>query len=265
NKEAAQRVRISHLLEHSGGIADPFDSPKLTNSHNYRLQSDYFETFADKPLAFEPGARHEYSNGGYIVLAAIVERISGQKFTEYLQANVFEPAGMKHTGLTTATEKLPVSVPHAITVAADPLGLKGPQPKAASKPAEDGVGMGGWTSTTADLFRFARALRTYKLLDETHTRDVTTGKIQFMPKPMNVKYCYGFYEVPVSGDRLIGHSGGGGDLGVGAEVEMLWDGDYTIVILSNTGLEEARRNAHVIARFLAAQNKTKTISTAGRN
>jgi CubicO group peptidase (beta-lactamase class C family) len=253
NKTAASKVEIRHLLEHSGGIGDPFDSPKLTNSPNYKMQSDWFETFAEKPLAFEPGARHEYSNGGYIVLAAIVEKVSGQKFTQYLKKHIFEPAGMQHTGLTTACEKLPVSVGHAITVANDPLGLNGPQPKKSSEVAEDGAGMGGWTSTAEDLFKFTRALRTHKLLDQAHTSDITSGKINFIPPPMNVRYCYGFYEMPIAGDRLVGHSGGGGDLGIGAEVEMLWNTDYTIIILSNAGIEEARRATHTIARFLASQ------------
>ena len=254
NKEAAAKVQIQHLLAHTGGLGDPFDSPKLANSKNYRHQSDWFETFAEKPLAFEPGARHEYSNGGFIVLAAIVEKITGQLFTEYLKEHVFVPAGMDSTGLTTATRKLPVSVPHAVTVLEDPLGVNGPQPKAEEKEGEDGVGMGGWTSTTMDLFRFARAVRTNKLLSDSNTVDITTGKVSFIPAPMNVKYCYGFYEMPVGKDRMVGHSGGGGDLGMGAEVEVLWDSGYTIVLLSNHGLEPARRVTHTLARFLAGQN-----------
>lgn len=259
NPEAAGKIQIRHLLAHTAGVGDPFASPKLVNRTNYQRQSDWFETFAHKPLAFEPGARHEYSNGGYIVLAAIVEQLSGLSFTEYLRKNIFAPAGMRHTGLTTATEKLPVSVPHAVTIVEDPLGLNGPQPKAAEKTAEDGVGMGGWTSTTHDLFKFARALRSNKLLTEANTREITTGKVAFLPPPMDVKYCYGFYEMPVGGDRLVGHSGGGGDLGVGAEVEMLWNSDYTIVLLSNQGLESARFNTHSIARFLASQQQAAKV------
>jgi CubicO group peptidase (beta-lactamase class C family) len=265
NEEAAGKVQVRHLLEHSAGVADPFDSPKIANSANYKWQSDWFETFADKPLAFEPGARHEYSNGGYVVLAAIVEKLSGQKFTEYVQNNIFARAGMNQTGRSTASETLAVSVPHAVNIVTDPLGLEGPQPKKATAEAEDGVGMGGWTSTGEDLFKFVRALRSHKLLDETHTREITTGKIAFMPAPMNVKYCYGFYEMPVGGDRLVGHSGGGGDLGMGAEVETLWNSDYTIIVLSNIGLEEARRTTHTIARFLATQNEHLDRQTAGGN
>jgi D-alanyl-D-alanine carboxypeptidase len=255
NKEAAKKVQIRHLLAHTAGLGDPFDSPKLANSKNYKLQSDWFETFAEKPLAFEPGDHHEYSNGGFIVLAAIVEKISGVTFKEYLMKNVFGPAGMRQTGLTTASESLPVSVAHAVTVVEDPLGLRGPQPKASDKGAEDGVGMGGWTSTTGDLFRFARAVRSSKLVDEAHTREITTGKVAFIPPPMDVKYCYGFYEMPIGQDRMVGHSGGGGDLGMGAEVEMLWNSEHTIIVLSNHGLEEARRTAHDIARFLVFQRE----------
>jgi D-alanyl-D-alanine carboxypeptidase len=260
NREAARKIQIHHLLEHTSGLGDPFDSPKMANSKNYKRQSDWFETFADKPLAFEPGARHEYSNGGYIVLAAIVEKLSGQAFPEYLKEKVFKPAGMRHTGSSTSSENLPVSVPHAITIAEDPLGLKGFQPKASEKQAKDGVGMGGWTSTTRDLFNFARALRTSKLLPTLSVDEITTGKVSVFPPPMDVKYGYGFYEMPMKGDRMVGHSGGGGDLGMGAEVEMLWKSGYTIIVLSNHGLDEARYITHTVARFLASQEQLNSIN-----
>jgi D-alanyl-D-alanine carboxypeptidase len=265
NREAACKVQVRHLLAHTGGLGDPFDSPKLARSRNYTRQSDWFETFADKPLAFEPGERHEYSNGGYIVLAAIIEKISGMTFSEYVRKNIFEPAGMRHTGLTTASSRLPVSVPHAVTVLEDPLGLKGPQPKSADKEPKDGAGMGGWTSTTDDLFKFARALRTNKLLDATTTADITSGKVAYIPPPMDVKYCYGFYEMPLGQDRMVGHSGGGGDSGVGAEVEILWNSEYTIVVLSNHGLEEARRTTHDIARFLVFQEEHRGSLTSAND
>jgi hypothetical protein len=63
-------------------------------------------------------------------------------------------------------------------------------------------------------------------------------------------------------DRLVGHSGGGPDFGSASEVEMLWDGDYTIVVLGNHGLEQVRGIAHSIGRFLAeaAREEHKTAS-----
>jgi hypothetical protein len=62
------------------------------------------------------------------------------------------------------------------------------------------------------------------------------------------------------GDRMVGHSGGGGDLAVAGELEMLWDSGYTVAILSNYDLEETRRLAMDILRFL----KSQQTATAGQ-
>src|SRR6185503_11656900 len=110
-----------------------------------------------------------------------------------------------------------------------------------------------------------RALRTNRLLDAATTADITAGKVAFMPPPMDVKYCYGFYEMPLGQDRMVGHSGGGGDSGVGAEVEILWNSEYTIVVLSNHGLEEARRTTHDIARFLVFQQEHRSGLTSAND
>lgn len=250
----AKNVTVHQLLTHTGGLGDPFDSHLMTNSASFKKQSDWFATFAQKPLIFTPGERHEYSNGGYIVLAAIVEKLSGQLFVDYVRENIFKPAGMVETGLT--KESAPMAIGHTIDLIADPLGLNGPQREEGAK-MEDGVGMGGWTSSTSDLFKFARALRNGKLLSPALVNESGTGKAMVF-EHMKVKYGYGFYEIPMGGDRLVGHSGGGPDFGSASEVEMLWDKDYTLVMLGNHGLEQVRGLTHMIARFLAAPEETKT-------
>lgn len=51
--------------------------------------------FRDKPLKFPPGVELSYSNSGYILLAAIIEHISGMRYEEFLQKNIFEPLAIK--------------------------------------------------------------------------------------------------------------------------------------------------------------------------
>jgi CubicO group peptidase (beta-lactamase class C family) len=184
------------------------------------------------------------------VLAAIVEELSGQTFTDYLCNSVFQRAGMRDTGCA-GPETDNIAAPHRRRMLLDPLGI---EPRIVDKTPEfkrTGAGMGGWQTTTADLFRFARAVRTNALLSKATTEKVTTGKASVMGE--RVKYGYGFYDVEAKGDRMVGHSGGGGDMAVAAEVEMLWDSGYTVVILSNYDLEETRRLAFDIHRFLRAQ------------
>ena len=66
-----EKITVRHLLTHTGGIGDPFESPR---AHGFepKRESDWFPLFADQPLASKPGAKHEYSNGGYVALAAII-------------------------------------------------------------------------------------------------------------------------------------------------------------------------------------------------
>jgi D-alanyl-D-alanine carboxypeptidase len=83
--EAARRITIDDLLTHRSGIVDYFEAlerlEKIRSSQN--PQRDYLSVFANEPLRFTPGERFEYSNSNYILLGAIVERISGQLFGDF--------------------------------------------------------------------------------------------------------------------------------------------------------------------------------------
>ena len=260
NREAASSVTIHHLLTHSGGVADPFESPEFKSGFKAVRQSDWFPLFAMKPLQFKPGARHDYSNGGYVVLAAIIEKLSGQSFADYLCEHVFRPAQMTGTGcLAKQNEATTIAAPHRRRMLDDPLGIEPRRVNATSEFNHAAAGMGGWQTTTEDLFRFARAVRTSGLLSAATTAKVTTGKVSVFGN--RVKYGYGFYDIEAKGDRMVGHSGGGGDLAVAGEVEMLWDSGYTVVILSNYDLEETRRLALDILRFLRGQHISDSTKT----
>ena len=86
------------LFEHAYGMADreskrPND---LETSFNLTL-ADYFELFKNEPLQFAPGTREQYSNAGYIVLGLLIERLSGEKYYDYVRRHILEPAGMTRT------------------------------------------------------------------------------------------------------------------------------------------------------------------------
>jgi CubicO group peptidase (beta-lactamase class C family) len=96
NAETREKVTVRHLVNMTSGIGDFFgpefrDTPKDFIRHN----RDYLRFFASKPLAFEPGSREMYSNGGYVVLGEIISAASGMDYYEYVRKNIFEPAGMK--------------------------------------------------------------------------------------------------------------------------------------------------------------------------
>ena len=56
---------------------------------------DYLRLFSPDPLQFTPGERSEYSNAGYIVLGAIIERVSGQAYDDYVGEHIYAPADIR--------------------------------------------------------------------------------------------------------------------------------------------------------------------------
>jgi CubicO group peptidase (beta-lactamase class C family) len=97
-------------------------------------------------------------------------------------------------------------------MADDPLGIAPRRVDATPKFKRHASGMGGWQTTTEDLFRFARAFRTDRLLSSAMTAKVAAGHVPVFGD--RVQYGYGFYNMDVKGERAVGHSGGGGDLAV---------------------------------------------------
>ena len=97
-------VTVRHLLSHTGGVPDYFDDEDwfidLWKKENRVPGNDEIIRFlceTELKAYFAPGEKLEYSNTGYNLLALLVERLSGVPYEEFLQQNIFEPAGMKDT------------------------------------------------------------------------------------------------------------------------------------------------------------------------
>jgi len=89
-------VTIQHLLSHTSGIRNYTDLPdwQSTRRNDVPVQQ-LIDIFQDKPFDFAPGEHWKYDNSGYILLGAIIEKISGQKYADFLRARIFDPLGMK--------------------------------------------------------------------------------------------------------------------------------------------------------------------------
>jgi N-acyl-D-amino-acid deacylase len=91
-----ERVTVRHLLTHTGGI------PEYTGGGRVDFRKDYTEDelvkmAAELPLDFQPGDRWRYSNAGYLLLGAIIRRVTGRFYGDVLQDVIFKPLGMSTT------------------------------------------------------------------------------------------------------------------------------------------------------------------------
>jgi CubicO group peptidase (beta-lactamase class C family) len=97
-------IRVAHLLEHTSGIRNhmalaAFQPGRHLPTHEEALSL----VFRQSALNFVPGTRHQYESANYVLLAEIVERVSGRPFGEFLEQRIFEPLGMTHSGSSSPT------------------------------------------------------------------------------------------------------------------------------------------------------------------
>jgi hypothetical protein len=87
NKEVAQKINIHQLLTHTSGLGNIFGPEFFEKKDSLRTLADYLPLFVDKPLQFQPGAKWSYSNAGFLVLGLVIEKLSGQSYYDYVDAN----------------------------------------------------------------------------------------------------------------------------------------------------------------------------------
>lgn len=95
--ELVNNITVQHLLEHRSGFADIFTAEYRQNPAAFDSAEKKLTILKNTPLLFEPGTDRRYSNYGYIVLGAILEKISGKSYWNLLEQNILVPARMTLT------------------------------------------------------------------------------------------------------------------------------------------------------------------------
>jgi CubicO group peptidase (beta-lactamase class C family) len=156
------------------GIGDVFNDKFDALREKLRANNDYLPLFVNNPLAFEPGTKQAYSNGGYVLLGAIIEKVSGKSYYEYVRENIFKPAGMTSTE-SFEFDKMPANSAEGYTK----RGTSGKWTNNIGTRPARGSAAGGGYSTAEDLLKFSLALQSRKLFvpDENGQpqKDVMTG------------------------------------------------------------------------------------------
>ena len=217
-----QGVTVRHLLTHTSGLGSFFysDIQPLTTIDQMLL-------VPIEPPAFAPGADYRYSNGGFVLLGGVIERVSGQTFWDYLDEHIFRPAGMESTGAF-APDDLPDNTAYGLVY--QRLGVR--VSNASILPARPGPA-GDFYTTAEDMLRFATALQDNTLIGPEFTEEMFTPAVStdIVLSGATVEYGLG-YTISTSGYGVrIGH--GGGFPGISSWFAMYPDLGYTVVILSN--------------------------------
>ncbi len=223
DRASAEQIQIKHLLSHTSGLGSYFNQRFFDSSRaRFRTVDQMLDIARDETLQFPPGSRWQYSNTGMLVLGAVIEKVTGQDYFEYIREHVYRPAGMEYSD----SYELDRVVPN-LAVGYDPV-------------TEDGVTQyrnnlfthvirggpaGGGYSTVDDLFAFTQTLQSGGLVGEALVRVLLSAK----PDLNSPDYGFGF-----GVDANIGTAGhSGGFPGISSNLDMFVESGYTAVVLSN--------------------------------
>lgn len=172
----ADRITVRHLLMHTAGLRDVSDFPRTSNDFppivakvnaGFTDTDELVKLIAGYPLLFEPGSSFRYSNDGYVLLGAIIERVAGKPYSMVIEERIIDPAGMKSTGMA-----LPRSL-----IGRRASGYDRTFEGYENAPPILVAANGGLYSTVDDLFLWWRALSAGKLISES------SRAVMFEPTP----------------------------------------------------------------------------------
>ncbi len=242
HRDVASKVTIHHLLTHTGGTGDIFGPLFAAHRKELRTHSDYIELFGNRGLQFQPGSSWAYSNYGFVLLGAVIERVTAGSYYDYVQKHIYEPAGMTRTGSLAEDEAVP---DRSIGYMRRP-GTNRWVANTHTLPYR-GTSAGGGYSTVADLARFADALISHKLLSPQSTKRLITGKVNTLVG--GGKYAYGFADRrDAAGRGSVGH--GGGAPGMNGELLIYPRSGYVVAVLANIDPPAAQQVAGSVCGYV---------------
>ncbi len=209
-------ITILHLLTHTSGISQRDVKPALKDDGNLVATAALTLRAGHKP-----GEMWEYSNAGYVALAAIIERAAGRSYEEYLREAIFIPSGM------TTTRVMGDGMPHAAMVADRVSDMGRKAGTAAEWPYAftwGYRGAGGVVSNVEDLLAWHATLRTDKVLN--------AGAREKFFRVVNNGYALGWFRVTSPRGGVVSHSGG--VLGFVTFFTRWLEEDAAVVVLTNS-------------------------------
>lgn len=220
-EDTIRGITVRNLLNHTSGLGSfSYDDIKPLTTIDQMLLAPI------EPAAFPPGFDFRYSNGGYVLLGGVIESASGQTYWDYLQENIFDPAGMTSTGAF-EPDNLPENTAYGLVYQS--MGVR--VSNADLLPARPGPA-GDFYTTAEDLLSFALALQNNTLIGPEYTQQMFTPSATMTELPgSTAEYGYGFTISTREDVISIGHAGG--FPGISSRFAMYPDLGYTLVILSN--------------------------------
>jgi CubicO group peptidase (beta-lactamase class C family) len=231
-------ITVRHLIHHTSGLRDYFGLLGMTGwpSDGPVTEARFLDLVSrQKALNFDPGARHLYSNTGYVLLSILVKRVSGQSLREFSDQAIFAPLGMSNSHFRDDHTTLVKNRAFAYSPRAGGWQM--------NVPGFDVVGDGGLFTTVEDLAKWARNFDDRTVGgDELAARVLTRGRLT---SGDSIPYAYGLFHNVYRGQPVIEHGGAYG--GYRAQLLRFPAQRFAVVTLCNTSTANAAQLSQAVA------------------
>ena len=248
-----ERVTIRHLLTHTAGLRDAFLLIEMAAPHDGSVStSDQFVALLarQRGLKFAPGSRFAYDNGGYLLLAEIVQRVSGQSLRAFAEQRIFRPLGMTRTHFHDDVGEI---VPGFATGYS-----RGTGGFRLARAPGGVVGNAGLFTTAEDLLRWTNNFASPRVAKpETLAAMQTPGTLTGGGA---APYGFGLWIERQQGRRTVSH--GGEDPGASAYLVRYPDDDLAVAVLCNQDGFDAAGLARGIAEIYLGPGPEPTAPAA---
>jgi CubicO group peptidase (beta-lactamase class C family) len=243
------KITIHHLLTHSSGLGDLYEDPNF-DWGNIKNCTDVVQYICNQNVQFTPGDTVHYSTSGMILLGAVIEKVSGISYQEYLKNTFFIPLGMKHTTFVNYKyvqyETFRPSS-YAIGYIKDSTGNIIIRRRHWDMYNDVPLSAGGIWSCANDLLLFDKALHNHKILNKEYLELMLESKVQSEWK--DIDFGYVFMNINQNKDtHAVGHPGTAG--GHHTSYFRYDKEDTTIIILTNYGFVNMFQISNMVEKII---------------
>ena len=258
-KKYTDTIRIKHLVYNTSGITDYHRLPRANNkswiTFNYFDIDECIQTsLAKDTLQFQPGDQWNYCNVNFMLLTKVVEKISGQAFSQFAQERLFQPLGMVNTiindDITAIIKNRVIPYNHRNTESINAYESNGIKLKQQGKYIQHPrnaphYGGSGVVTTIEDLLKWSENM--------VHKKFGGEAFYELMHKTLSFNHdrnnqAFGLYHGDFNGRKIVAWDGG--DWGISAQLLRFPEENVAIIVLSNLGSGESFRKANSIGDIL---------------
>ena len=237
-------ITIRNLLSHTSGLADYASDSMTRPGGPINLRADYTEDqlvriIESFPIEFAPGEKWEYCNSNYLLLGAVIRKVTGEFYGDFLQQRIFKPLGMTSTRIMSEADIIPNR--------AAGYQLVNGQLKNQDwvSPSLNTTADGALYFNVLDLAKWDAALYGEKLLRRSSLDQMWTVAKLRSGQPNPGGYGFAWFIDRINGHRVVQHSGTW--QGFRTYIARYLDDGVTVVVLTNLGDSNPAEIAHGIA------------------